>query len=359
MLRARLALGAFGLALGIAFVTAMFSLVGDGWRRPDYVIVEPAGAGTYFRADADLGYAPAPGVRVRSSRGHAGEPIYDVLYTIDEHGLRVTPGSGERGPAVVFFGGSFTFGEGVEDDESLPASLASWLRDDTQILNAGFHGYGPHQMLRSLELDLLGPQLPEGVEQVVYQGLDGHVMRVAGRTTWDVAGPQYELQNGVVSYVGPFRSVVWSTIAKALNRFGPARTLLQWWLRADAAQQERDRQLYVEVVARAAELVRERWGARFTVLYWDHDGDPLADRLRERGLDVLRVSDALDGRSWRRFVLPVDRHPSRWGYQTLAGALTRNIRRARRTVARRTAVSPASPRVLEAGVRGADGGGGR
>ncbi len=352
MLRTRLALATFGLVLGLVVVLLVSALGGDGRKRPEYLIDESSEARTYFRSDPDLGYAPAPGARVRSMREIDGDLIYDVRYTIDEHGLRATPGSGDDGPAVVLFGGSFMFGEGVEDDQSLPASLARWLNDDTRILNAGFHGYGPHHMLRSLETERLDPLVSDGVEHVIYLGIDGHAKRAAGRTTWDQAGPQYETRDGVVSFVGPFRSAPAATVVKILNRFGPTRDLLRWWLEADEAGEEADRRLYVDVVARAADVAREKWGAGFTVLYWDHKDEPFVDLLRERGLDVVPVSDALEGRSWRRFVLGVDRHPNRFGHQTMARAVARHLRRARRTTAR-SALSSGGPPVLD----GADGGG--
>ncbi len=83
--------------------------------------------------------------------------------------------------------------------------MAASLRDDTRIVNAGFHGYGPHQMLRSLETGRLDPILGDGVEHVFYQGMAGHVPRAAGRVTWDLAGPLYEVgPEGGVDFVGPF-----------------------------------------------------------------------------------------------------------------------------------------------------------
>lgn len=331
MLRQRLALAVFGVTLGLAMAAVVLLVfwTRDGRQLPEYEVDAPGGHGAYFQADPELGYAPVPGVRARSTRMHDGRPLYDVRYTIDRNGLRWTPGARKKGKAVVFFGGSFTFGEGVEDDETLPASVAKWLRGRTPVVNAGFHGYGPHQMLRALETKRLDPLLDDGVEHVVYQGLDGHVMRSAGRVTWDVVGPAYALEDGEVVYSGSFRSPLSALFAKAANRFGPSRDLLQWWLDADEDETRRDRELYVEIVARAAEIVRDRWGAEFTVVYWDRDDDDLGDRLRRRGLDVLPVSEAFNGQPWRRFVLTVDRHPNPRGHSLIGRSVARRIQRAR------------------------------
>ncbi len=321
----------FGGLIGVVLSIVVLRAVDPEAPLPSYDIESPGGW-RYFRSDVDLGYGPVPGVRARSSREMDGVTIYDVRYTIDEHGLRSTPGSGAFGPAIVFFGGSFTFGEGVEDDETLPARTAAWLRDGTRIVNAGFHGYGPHQMLRSLETGRLDGVVADGVEHVFYQGIPGHVPRAAGRVTWDVAGPRYELStDGGVVFEGPFRGEVAATATKILHRFAPTREVLERSLVAGDAEREYDEQRYVEIVARAAELARERWGARFTVIFWDEPGGTLADRLEARGLDVLRVSDALDGVRRERIVLGVDRHPNRWGHSRIARAAARPVRTARRT----------------------------
>lgn len=322
----------FGGLLGVVLSVVVLRAVDAGAPLPSHEIEAPEGHWRYFRSDADLGYGPVPGVRVRSFREVEGERVYDAHYTIDEHGLRTTPGSGAVGPAIVFFGGSFTFGEGVEDDETLPARTAAWLRDGTRIVNAGFHGYGPHQMLRSLETGRLDGLVVDGVEHVIYQGIPGHVRRAAGRVTWDAAGPRYEIgDDGRVAFVGPFRGWAASTATKILHRLGSTRELLERLLVASASERESDEQRYVAIVARAAELVRERWGARFTVIFWDEPGGTLADQLETRGLDVLRVSDALEGLRRARIVLGADRHPNRWGHSRIARAVARHVRRARRT----------------------------
>ncbi len=287
-----------------------------------YVIGGAGGGERYFVPDPVLGYRPRAGVRVRARRTIDGHDAYDVRYTIDDDGLRRTPGSRRDGPAVVFFGGSFTFGEGVEDDQTLPAAFAD-LAGGAHVVNAGFHGYGPHQMLRSLETGRLDARVPDGVRAVVYQGIDAHVGRVAGRTTWDLAGPSYELRDGTISYVGPFRSGPWFWVARALAHFGPTRRLLARWLAHEAEAADRD--LYVEIVARAASLARERWGASFTVVYWDDVGEVLANRLRDRGLDVLSVREALGPGERRSFALAGDGHPTARAHRRLARRLVARV----------------------------------
>lgn len=147
-----------------------------------------------------LGYRPRKNTVVDSRKYFKDELVYDVTYSIDANGLRiappVTPGSGER--CILFFGGSFTFGEGVEDDTTTAYRVGQRLEGRYRIFNFGFHGYGPHQMLSALESGLAKSISSCNARYVIYLVLVEHVQRPAGLALWDLEGPRYLLAaNGV------------------------------------------------------------------------------------------------------------------------------------------------------------------
>ena len=53
---------------------------------------------------------------------------------------------------MVIVGDSYTFGEGVQDDETFSAGLER-LIDNSDVLNLGVHGYGTDQQLLRLQID--------------------------------------------------------------------------------------------------------------------------------------------------------------------------------------------------------------
>jgi len=77
--------------------------------------------------------------------------LYDVTYTIGDDGLRITPKYelNELDQCIVIFGGSFTLGEGLNDEESMPYLIGNFSKFNTY--NLGFYGYGPHQMLSAFK----------------------------------------------------------------------------------------------------------------------------------------------------------------------------------------------------------------
>jgi hypothetical protein len=79
--------------------------------------------------------------------------IIDVIYTIDSQGLRTSPpDTGEDDiRSILFFGGSFVFGAGLNDTEAMPYQVGLKTNGDYRIYNFGVNAYGPHQMLSALE----------------------------------------------------------------------------------------------------------------------------------------------------------------------------------------------------------------
>lgn len=139
-------------------------------------------------------------------RGNKEEVIYDVRYNINQYGNRYTPGSSLPGKAVLFLGDSFTFGEGIHDHQTFPYYFQK--TSGIQAINAGMHGYGPHQVLRILEDNDVFKQRTENqpIAAVVYRIIFDHINRGAGYSPWDPYGPYYDFteSNDEITYKGNF-----------------------------------------------------------------------------------------------------------------------------------------------------------
>lgn len=135
---------------------------------------EPVGI---WRDDARLGWRHMPGATGRQR----DVPDFDVAYHIDERGHRLTPGGpGPDAPGVLFLGGSFTFGHGVEDDEPYPALLQrAWPQ--VRVMNAATNAWGTAHALLALEEELAAD---DGIALVVYGFITHHVVRNHRSKPW-------------------------------------------------------------------------------------------------------------------------------------------------------------------------------
>ncbi|MEZ4767098.1 MAG: hypothetical protein R2844_01565 [Caldilineales bacterium] len=121
-----------------------------------------------WQEDATFGWTHVP-----NSVGRHTKPLtYDVTYTIDDHGHRVTDGSYDL-PKVLVLGDSITFGQGVEDDEPYPAILQEML-PGYKVINGGVSAWGTTQSLLQLEQLL---QEHDDISLVVYSIIDDDVNR--------------------------------------------------------------------------------------------------------------------------------------------------------------------------------------
>jgi len=146
----------------------------------------------------DVGYCPAPGHSTRSRKEVDGRTVFDVRYTIDRHGLRVTPPAGPDPVATLLcFGCSFTFGDGVEDHETWPYRVGARSKGRVKVHNFAYHAWGPHQALALLESGRVRRVVePRGKVVGVYLAIWDHVNRCAGLDQFAITGPRYLLADG-------------------------------------------------------------------------------------------------------------------------------------------------------------------
>lgn len=157
--------------------------------------------GKYGDDDHSLGYKPPAKAFIQVSREVNQQLLYDVQYSFDEYHRRITPvrQSKSRKRFLLFFGGSFAFGEGVNDTETFPFYVGDQL-PEYRPYNYAFHGYGPQAMLAMLEDDIIRKNVLEREGMLVYEYVvDLHVERAIGRmnvyTGWGANMPYYRFDS--------------------------------------------------------------------------------------------------------------------------------------------------------------------
>jgi hypothetical protein len=273
---------------------------------------------SYYRDDVELGYGPNPG-KFSIQKHHGDQLIYNQAYTITSQNFRETPLKGHaEGCNVVFFGGSVTFGEGVSDHETMPYFFAKEGNGKFNVYNLGFHGYGPHQMLRMLETDRLKTIVDGSVHLVIYQGIEAHVDRVAGNTSWDFYGPRYTLlPNGSVSYTGPFHGE-WYKLFYNLVQHSALYNFIQQHVIQLQAFDLKNIPLYLGILEQSRRTIALNIHAPFYVLFWDKGSDDIlteqiGQKFEDNRFPLLKISQIIPDIQVNResYILsPHDPHPN-------------------------------------------------
>ena len=161
-----------------------------------------------------FGSQPKPGVFTAKKVASNGDVLYDTIFTIGPDGFRVTPQYGDKqSHRINFLGDSFTFGEGVADNETMayyvgdivntPKQGAKWA--PLEVKNYGIHGWGIHQGLAVLQSDL---DTKANLNVVITA--PWHASRVGCADFFSLGSPKYQLQaDGLVKRDGYCRSFGW------------------------------------------------------------------------------------------------------------------------------------------------------
>lgn len=289
--------------------------------------------GDYFIDHEILGYGPQPAMVATSKRMIDGDLIYDTAYTIDAQGRRTTPRPSSASGAVLIFGGSFTFGEGVQDEESMPYRLGVNTGSELTVYNYGFHGYGPHQMLAALERGMVESGVNEPVTDVIYQTIPDHVYRAVGRAFWDRSGPRYVMdEEGGVHYAGRFDDGK-GLLEKALDQLLQKSQVYQRLFGLQKRISAQDIDLYVGIIDRARQVLLQQYpGVNFSVVLWGYPGTEVFDEiyaaLVDRGIRVYRVVDILPeyaDEPWQYELHPQDDHPNSLAHGLIADYIAQEI----------------------------------
>lgn len=272
-----------------------------------------------------LGWAPYPSNRREVSKRYRDRVLYDTTYTIDDLGLRLSPPEDPAGVegTVLFFGGSFTFGEGLADEETLAYRTGILTDGRWRVRNLGFHGYGPQQMLAAIENDLVSPLVaPGGRVVAVYQSALFHARRAAGRVSWRAFMPRYDLQpDGRLLANGFFAED--GRTGGAISRFTSRSFLLDRLFGEGRTGTSREIDLMVAIVAASSDALQQDFpGSDFHVLYWDeaswwYDAKVLSG-LQAAGIPTHRVSEVFPTSDLAYRISPQDRHPNAAAIDALA-----------------------------------------
>jgi hypothetical protein len=283
-----------------------------------------------------LGYAPVKNNTITSTRYLGDTVTYKVVYTIDSDGLRIAPPhKADSSECVLFFGCSYTYGEGVNDTETMPYLTGLKTNQNFRIYNFGFHGYGPHQMLSALEHGMVENIIKCKPRYAIYQALVTHIERSAGLESWDIHGPKYILnKDGEAVYAGYFDSEKIISPKRIENQLLKSAIFQKiWWKYHGNGRKPTnsdDIELFLGIVDKARRVFEARYpGSEFRVLFWDYSNNDNYSKvirgLNKRGVRVDLVSQILPDINSNAYTIGEDPHPNRSAYEIIAEYVANKI----------------------------------
>lgn len=282
----------------------------------------------------NMGHKLVENNRVLERRTADDKLIYEYTATIDSFGRRVTPlpTHKKQDGFVAFFGASFTFGLGVDDDETLPYFAGAQLTE-FKVYNYGVSAYGTQHLLALMDDRDLRKEIDAEYGVGVYVFISDHVRRAAytlGRVA-SHRSPYYVLdEEGRVVRKGNFHHT--HPVLFRLYRDVLSHSNLIKLLRVDLPPIDDDD---IQRVCRLVGQARHRFTEHFNksefyvIFHPSHYGEPAqyAGKLRaclERsGILYLDYSNEPWGEELN---IPYDQHPSALGHRRFADLIAPQLR---------------------------------
>lgn len=276
-----------------------------------------------------LGWGPRGSGRFHAQRWapFSGRLIYSADYTIDADLVRATQSCASCA-TLVFFGDSFTFGEGLNDAETLPQAFADAVDRKLRILNLGFPGYGPQQFLRAEEVGRFDRLIGAHPKLFVFLTAPWHAERTACKADFVAYGPRYALENERLVYKGHCLEGLALRLQENLDHLGLYRAFIEPPLdRLTHA----DVDLYIRILVAAVHLAEQKYGAPVLIPYMNVPEAYLAPtgltnaevvrRLKDGGALVVDASLAAQQAQGLPLTIPGDSHPTRLANRLRAAIL--------------------------------------
>lgn len=272
----------------------------------------------------DVGSLPIPNTATRFEEFLDGREIADVTYRIDAKGLREITAAEQGGPRkVIFFGDSFMFGHGVENDQTLPYYFVREAGGTFEGFNFAGEGWGPHQMLREIETGFVS-SVGGKPDLAIYEAIPDHLRRVAGRAPWE-DGPHYELCRGDdACYAGPFHSSWYAACRRSVDKSWTGKFVEAHFTKLS---QPSDIPIFLAVLRKTRSLLEEN-GTRFVIVLWDQNelARTMMRVLRENHFDVIALSSIFPNSDLTKYpITQLDRHPSPAANKAIATYLWRQL----------------------------------
>lgn len=255
----------------------------------------------------DIGSQAKPGMHSSIKSSDDGVVIYNANYTIGDDGFRVTQNNNKlAGKKVNFFGCSFMFGEGLNDNQTLPFFFAQ--QGHFLVKNFGFHGYGPQHALA-----ILTSKRDTSGDINFYLTSPWHSDRAACIPNYVAGSPRYVLENGLVKQHGYCGDGIEKTVSKSkiysLINNVVAKT-----------EQTEQLELYIALIEKMNSLSKEK-GQDFLVGYIKADqnwftgldnNESILKKLKDRGIRVIdmTLANTYEELGQEYYIHKLDKHPS-------------------------------------------------
>ena len=172
-----------------------------------------------YEVNQDYGYHPEKNRIFKEQIFYKNKLLKKNTYTINKFGHRNFNNKVKLEKCIILHGGSITFGQSLSDNETLSYFVRNLYKEQFNIFNFAFNGYGPHQFLAKLESSHLNEIDHCKDVVIIYQFIYDHVARTAGKRSWGDKSPRYVIEDNKLVKRGFFSDIPFKIVMKLRKNF--------------------------------------------------------------------------------------------------------------------------------------------
>lgn len=208
-----------------------------------------------------------------------GEYIYNALYNCYSNGLRYTKCNPDSQKTYIFLGCSMVFGEGLNDEETLPYYFSKLMNFDNNVINCGIRGHATNTALNILNGSFVEGCLKKSrVEYFIYSLIDDHLYRNFRMSEpgdiWLYSGGRCFEADSPFRFVKHFfkRSCLFRNVfLKIIERHN--KPFYEEYLVGSLKQMDK--------------IIREKYKSRLIIIKWRSDSSILEKKMKDAGLQFI------------------------------------------------------------------------
>lgn len=285
-----------------------------------------------YAFDPFLGRKPIPNHTFWWTKTLSGKPVVQIGMKVDSLSRRITPladsSQTPRDKYALFFGCSFTYGDAVHDNETMPYYFQK-ENTNYQAYNYAFFGYSPRHTLARLQHEGLRKQVTEKQGVAIYTYIEDHVNRAIPSAGWigmyDGYFPDVDettmQTTGVYRFLHPIKYRFGMMIFKSKVRQHFAMDF-------PFAYRPKDYELTANLIKASQEEYKKQFNNDnfYVIIYPDllKKDSPMINLLKERGVKVLDYRKLFSFPS-KQYQLKYDSHPTPEAHRLLMAQLTKDL----------------------------------
>lgn len=249
--------------------------------------------------------------------------IYDVKYSMLDNFVRFTDGNSFSENAYIFLGCSFTFGDGLNDNQTLPYYFSKLMNFNENVLNLGIIGRSTNFTLNMLNCDYIEKYVGKAKNKhFIYSLILDHMMR------------NFNFMQYVRSDSWLYKNGVWE---RSWQPFGTIQLIF--------AKSCIFRKIFLPVIVKSNKnfyedymimslnnirnLVETKYNAKFTIIVWPSVEIDFKTKLAIEKFDIIELPKYFEPQGEvSQYRIPYDEYPTAKANKEIAEILYEHLKSA-------------------------------